>query len=55
MLKPLRRMETQLRSRHYPGLSLDVDVVEGENHSTVDPLGITRGLVRLFGTPEQGR
>ncbi|MEW6751930.1 MAG: alpha/beta hydrolase-fold protein [Candidatus Latescibacterota bacterium] len=55
MLEPLREMERRLRSRRYPGLELQVDVVEGEDHFTVAPTGITRGLGGDQRRPPAGR
>jgi len=38
-----------LASRHYPGLKLRSDVVAGEDHLTVAPALITRGLIWTLG------
>lgn len=38
-------MEKQLRSRNYEGLSLRVEVVQGENHHSVFPGLLSKGLM----------
>lgn len=48
MLDPLVKFEKQLRDRKYPSLSIELDIVAGENHATVGPIGIDRGLNRMF-------
>lgn len=48
MLQPMHEFAEQLRSRGYEGLEVEVDVVPGENHHTIAPIGITRGLMRMF-------
>jgi predicted alpha/beta superfamily hydrolase len=48
-LSALSEMETLLRSRQYPGLSLETVVFEGENHFSVIPATISRGLRILYG------
>lgn len=39
-----RLFEQRLRSRNYPGLTLNAIVVEGEDHLTVAPIGFMRAL-----------
>jgi predicted alpha/beta superfamily hydrolase len=41
----LLKMEKQLRSRHYSGLNLKVEVIKGENHHSVFPGLLSRGLM----------
>jgi len=53
MLDPLVRFEQQLRNRKYPALSIELDIVAGENHATVGPIGIDRGLNRMFPIKEE--
>ncbi|MFH1568485.1 MAG: alpha/beta hydrolase-fold protein [Gemmatimonadota bacterium] len=56
MLEPLRRFVAQLESRGYEGLQIDLDIVPGEDHFGIAPLGIARGLMRLFARrPEEHR
>jgi predicted alpha/beta superfamily hydrolase len=49
LLSSMKEMETLLRSRQYPGLSLETVVFEGENHFSVIPATTSRGLRTLFG------
>lgn len=39
-----RRFETRLQSHGYPGLSVQSTVIAGEDHLSVYPVAITRGL-----------
>ncbi|MCC7263706.1 MAG: alpha/beta hydrolase [Candidatus Latescibacteria bacterium] len=48
MLDPLAKFVQQLRDRKYPSAAIELDIVAGENHSTVGPIGIDRGLNRMF-------
>lgn len=48
MVGDMAMFERSLRSRGYPGLSLSSSVVEGEDHLTVMPSGLTRGLKALL-------
>ncbi|MBT7862892.1 MAG: hypothetical protein HN712_21435, partial [Gemmatimonadetes bacterium] len=48
MLQPMRRFAERLQKRGYAGLEVEIDIVEGENHHTIAPIGITRGLMRMF-------
>lgn len=48
-LSAMSEMETLLRSRRYPGLSLEMVVFEDENHFSVVPAIVSRGLRFLFG------
>ncbi|GFE80644.1 hypothetical protein GCM10011487_26440 [Steroidobacter agaridevorans] len=45
MVRDLRKFEAQLRSRRYPGLRIDSNVIDDEDHLTVYPSAITRGLM----------
>jgi predicted alpha/beta superfamily hydrolase len=45
MVADTRAFEARLRSRHYPRLVIQSDVVPQENHLTVFPSGLTRGLL----------
>jgi predicted alpha/beta superfamily hydrolase len=45
MVRDLRTFEAQLRSRRYPGLRVQSMVIEDEDHLTVYPAAITRGLI----------
>ncbi|MFH1571630.1 MAG: alpha/beta hydrolase-fold protein [Gemmatimonadota bacterium] len=53
MLGPLRRFVAQLKSRGYEGLQIDLDIVPGEDHFSIAPLGIARGLMRMFARPPE--
>lgn len=44
MVGDMQRFESTLKSRRYPGLSVDSRVFEGEDHLTVAPRIITAGL-----------
>lgn len=44
MVADNRRMDQILRSRNYPSLQIKSDVLEGENHLTVAPVGFMRAL-----------
>ena len=45
MVRDLRTFAAQLRSRHYPSLRLEATVIDDEDHLTVYPAAITRGLM----------
>lgn len=45
MIADLQEFEKALRSRDYPGLSLTSEIIPGEDHLTVFPAIITRGLM----------
>lgn len=45
MVDDLLEMEKQLRSRNYTGLSLQVEVIKNENHHSVFPGLLSRGLM----------
>lgn len=49
MVTNVREMADQLRSRAYPSLSLTTLVLEGESHTSVAPVALTRGLRVLYG------
>jgi predicted alpha/beta superfamily hydrolase len=48
-LSDMKEMDTILRGRQYPGLGLETVVFEDENHFSVIPSTISRGLSALFG------
>lgn len=52
MVGDMRAFERRLASRGYPGLSIGSEVVEGEDHLTVFPATISRGL--LWALPGTG-
>ena len=43
------RLEALLRGRNYPNLDLATRIFEGENHMSVFPAAVTRGLGHVFG------
>ncbi|MBL8508640.1 MAG: alpha/beta hydrolase [Chitinimonas sp.] len=45
MVKDMQRFEQQLKGRGYPGLSIRSEVIKDEDHLTVFPALITRGLL----------
>ncbi|MEX1828715.1 hypothetical protein [Luteibacter sp. CQ10] len=45
MIGDNRRFVTELQSRHYPHLHIDLQTVPGEDHPTVFPMIITRGIL----------
>lgn len=49
MVRDMRRFEAQLKSRRYPGLSVQSEVIADEDHLTVAPSAMTRGLLWAFG------
>ena len=51
MVTDARRMAQALRSRSYPSLRMNLDVLEGEDHLSVAPGGFTRGLKYLLAGP----
>lgn len=48
MVGDVRAMETTLKSRNYPGLSIQSTVLADEDHLTVAPVGFTRGLMAVL-------
>ncbi|MFN0089752.1 MAG: alpha/beta hydrolase [Acidimicrobiales bacterium] len=44
----VRELAERLRSRRYPRLQLDLDVIDGETHHSVIPAALSRGLRVLF-------
>ena len=48
MLQPMREFGARLQRRGYEGLEVEIDIVESENHFTIAPIGIARGLMRMF-------
>ena len=48
MVGDMRRFERVLAGRRYPGLRVAGEVIEGEDHLSVAPIIITRGLRRML-------
>jgi hypothetical protein len=48
MVADVAALETALRSRAYPGLTLRSEVLNGEDHLSVAPRGFTRALFALL-------
>ncbi|MCI4566660.1 alpha/beta hydrolase-fold protein [Lysobacter sp. CFH 32150] len=48
MVGDMHRFERALASRRYPHLRIASDVIDGEDHLTVAPIIITRGLLRAL-------
>jgi len=48
MLEPLQAFSASLLARSYPGLKLDLQVFDEENHTSVFPAAVSRGLRFLF-------
>lgn len=48
MVGDVRRMQTTLESRHYPGLTVRSVVLDDEDHLTVAPVGFTRALMAVL-------
>jgi hypothetical protein len=46
-----KRMVNALRSRAYPSLEIECEVLPGEYHETSPPLNLSRSLRYLFGAP----
>lgn len=44
LVRDMRAFKAALKSRNYPGLKVDADVIPEEDHLTVGPAVITRGL-----------
>lgn len=52
LISNVRLLAERLRSRRYPSLEVRAEVLEGETHTLVVPVGMTRGLrAFLRGTP----
>jgi predicted alpha/beta superfamily hydrolase len=49
LVSNLYRLDSILRSRAWPGLEVATQVYEGENHMSVFPGAVTRGLGHVFG------
>ncbi|MNY12316.1 hypothetical protein D3C86_1453880 [compost metagenome] len=48
MVGDMHTMERLLKSRAYPGLSVQSTVLENEDHLTVAPVGFTRALMAVL-------
>jgi predicted alpha/beta superfamily hydrolase len=53
MLRDMQQFERALKSRHYPQLSVQSQVIADENHLTVAPAIITRGLLWALGAQDK--
>jgi hypothetical protein len=51
MVTNVSRLESMLRAKRYPGLTLSTMVFPGESHTTVVGMNLVRGLVSVFGRP----
>jgi predicted alpha/beta superfamily hydrolase len=51
MLRNVRRLESLLRERSYPGLTLTTQVFQDETHLSVWSTNLLRGLITVFGRP----
>lgn len=51
MVRNIRRLESQLRARSYPGLTLTTQVFPDETHLSVWNTNLLRGLITVFGRP----
>lgn len=51
LITDMRRFERQLKSHRYPSLSVQSEVIADEDHLTVAPAALTRGLLWAFGKP----
>jgi predicted alpha/beta superfamily hydrolase len=49
LVSNLYGLEARLRARGYPGLDMALQVFDGENHMSVFPGAVTRGLGQVFG------
>ncbi len=49
LVSNLYGLEARLKARAYPGLDIALQVFEGENHMSVFPSAVTRGLGHVFG------
>lgn len=53
MVRDMKKFETQLKARRNPGLAIHAEVIQDEDHLTVAPAAITRGLMWAFGKPDK--
>jgi predicted alpha/beta superfamily hydrolase len=51
LVSNVRTLAERLESRGYPSLEVTAQVLEGETHTSVVPVGLTRGLRAFFGGP----
>lgn len=51
MVADVATFERNLKSRNYPGLTVTSEVLEGEDHLTVFPAGLTHGLLHMLPAP----
>jgi len=52
MVEELKQFYSKLESRADPGLSVEMRVFDGENHSSVFPGAVASGLLAVFGQPQ---
>ena len=52
MVDDAQAMVRTLRARRYPGLQMQLDVLDDEDHLSVAPRGLTHGLKYLLGTKD---
>ncbi|MBT4497527.1 MAG: alpha/beta hydrolase [Gemmatimonadetes bacterium] len=48
IIAPTQKLAGQLTATGIDGLEVEVDVVAGETHASIGPIGITRGLMRMY-------
>ena len=54
MVSNLETLATRLGAREYPSLDVSRYIAEGESHTSVVPVGLTRGLRSVFRPPRPG-
>ena len=55
MVLDMKSFEKQMKARRYPGLTIRSEVIADEDHLTVAPAAMTRGLMWAFGKAENDR
>lgn len=55
MVRDMQLFEQRLKARNYPRLTITSEIVDKENHLTVFPSGLTRGLVAVLPAQMQDR
>ena len=53
MVLDMKSFEKQMKARRYPGLTIRSEVIADEDHLTVAPAAMTRGLMWAFGKAEK--
>ncbi len=51
MVNEMKLVERQMKSHRYPSLAIQSAVIADEDHLTVAPAALTRGLLWAFGNP----